>query len=169
MKKISFIVVILLLVISSDMSAQCDVKNRLLADGTMVYYFDPAVFYTTKSKSLKINIVTDKEHYFIALQPTPFPAKKEGKKIDDDLIVHLADQKSYKLSHYDTQYMRNDSIMQVLYLMDDKDVDAFSKFEAVVAEINMKGTEFIRDYNFKLHKDAIMEQLNCFLKKEEEK
>lgn len=169
MKKISFFVVALLLVISLKMFAQCDVKNRLLADGTMVYYFDPAVFYTTKSKSLKINIVTDKEHYFIALQPTPFPPKKEGKKINDDLIVHLANQKSYKLSHYDTQYMRNDSIMQVLYLMDDKDVEAFSKFDAVVAEINMKGTEFIRDYNFKLHKDAIIEQLNCFLKKEEEK
>lgn len=168
MKKISFLVIILL-VISSKILAQCDVKNKLLADGTMVYYFDPAVFYTTKLKSLKINIVTDKEHYFIALQPTPFPSKKEGKKINDDLIVHLTDQKSYKLSHYDTQYMRNDSIMQVLYLMDDKDVEAFSKFEAVVAEINMKGTEFVRDYKFKLHKDAIIEQLNCFLKKEEEK
>ena len=151
------------------MVAQCDIKNKILADGTMVYYFDPAVFYTTKSKSLKINIVTDKEHYFIALQPTPFPSKKEGKKINDDLIIHLADKKEYKLSHYDTQYIRNDSIMQVLYLMDDKDVEAFSQFEAVVAKINMKGTEFMRDYNFKLHKDAIIEQLNCFLKKEEEK
>jgi hypothetical protein len=168
MKKISFLVIILL-VISSRILAQCDVKNKLLADGTMVYYFDPAIFYTTKSKSLKINIVTDKEHYFIALQPTPFPSKKEGKKINNDLIVHLADQKSYKLSHYDTQYMRNDSIMQVLYLMDDKDIEAFSKFEAIVAEINMKGTEFVRDYKFKLHKDAIIEQLNCFLKKDEEK
>lgn len=161
--------VVILLVISSKILAQCDVKNKLLADGTMVYYFDPAVFYTTKSKSLKINIVTDKEHYFIALQPIPFPSKKEGKKINDDLIIHLADQKSCKLSHYDTQYMRNDSIMQVLYLMDDKDVEAFSKFEAVLAEINMKGTEFVRDYKFKLHKEAIKEQLNCFLKKEEEK
>ena len=166
MKKVSFLVFILL-IISCKMVGQCAIKNKLLADGTMVYYFDPAVFYTTKSKSLKINIVTDKEHYFIALQPSPFPSKKEGKKIKDDLVVHLADQKSYKLSHYDTQYMRNDSIMQVLYLMDDNDVEAFSKFEAVVAEINMKGTEFMRNYNFKLHKNAIIEQLNCFLKKEE--
>jgi hypothetical protein len=81
------------------------------------------------------------------------------------LIVHLADQKSYKLSHNDTQYMRNDSIMQVLYLMDDKDVEAFSKFEAVVAEINIKGTEFVCGYKFKLHKEAIKEQLNYFLKR----
>jgi len=169
MKNISFLILVVLLVFSSKIFAQCDIKNKLLADGTMVYYFDPAVFYTTKSKSLKINIVTDKEHYFIALQPTPFPAKKEGKKIKEDLIVRLADHNSYKLTHYDTQYMQNDSIMQVLYLMDSKDLEAFSKFEAVIAEINMKGTEFVRDYNFKLHKDAIIKQLNCFLKKEEEK
>ncbi|MEZ0130068.1 hypothetical protein AB9T88_10045 [Flavobacterium sp. LBUM151] len=150
------------------MIAQCEVKNRVLADGTMLYYFEPAVFYFTKSKSLKINIVTDKEHYFIALQPTPFPPKKEGKKIKEDLIIHLADQKQYKVTHYDTQYRQNDSVMQVLYLIDEKDLEAFSKLEAVLAEINMEGTEFVRSYNFKLHKNAIMEQLNCFLKKEEE-
>ncbi|WP_278020380.1 hypothetical protein [Flavobacterium ginsengisoli] len=116
---------------------------------------------------MKINIVTDKEHYFVALQPTPFPDKKEGKKIKDDLIILLADNKTYKLAHYDTQYRRNDSIMQVLYLIDDKDLDAFSNYEAVSADINMQGTEFVRSYNFKLHKNAIVEQLKCFLKKEE--
>lgn len=166
MKKVLFSVLVLLFC-SSSFYAQCDVKNRVLADGSMVYYFDPAVFYTTKSKSLKINIVTDKENYFVALQPTPFPQKKEGKKIKDDLVIQLADHKEYKLTHYDTQYLENDSIMQVLYLIDNKDLEAFSKFEAVVAAINMKGTEFVRDYNFKLHKDAIMKQLACFLKKEE--
>ncbi|WP_264535115.1 hypothetical protein [Flavobacterium sp. N1736] len=169
MKKLNLIVIFLFVLISTKLIAQCEVKNRVLGDGTMMYYFEPADFYITKSKSLKINIVTDKEHFFIALQPFPFPSKKEGKNIKDDLIIHLSDNKEYKLSHYDTQYRHNDSIMQVLYLMEDKDVEAFSKFEAVVAEINMKGTEFVRDYNFKLHKDAIIQQLNCFLKKEEEK
>lgn len=167
MKKISFIIGLLVLLSGSSIMAQCDVKNKVLADGTMMYYFEPANFYVTKSKSLKINIVTDKEHYFVALQPSPFPAKSEGKKIKDDLIIHLADNKQYKLAHYDTQYRNNDSIMQVLYLIDDKDIEAFSNFEAIVAEINMKGTEFVRSYNFKLHKDAIKEQLNCFLKKDE--
>jgi hypothetical protein len=46
-----------------------------------------------------------------------------------------------------------------------KDVEAFSKFEAVVAEINIKGTEFVCGYKFKLHKEAIKEQLNYFLKR----
>lgn len=61
----------------------------MLADGTVTYYLEPANFYTTISKSLKINIVTDKEHFFIALQPSPFPAKKDGVKIKDDLGIHL--------------------------------------------------------------------------------
>ena len=167
MKKVSFTIVFLLVLIISKMHAQCDIKNRVLADGTMTYYFDPTNFYTTKSKSLKINIVTDKEHFFIALQPSPFPAKKEGKKIKDDLVIHLADKNVYRLTHYDTQYRHNDSVMQVLYLIDQKDIEAFSKFEAVVAEINMEGTEFVRSYDFKLHKDAIVKQLACFLKKED--
>ena len=167
MKKIKFLVLFLCFIFTSKTIAQCDIKNRVQADGSMLYYFDPAVFYTTKSKSLKINIVTDKEHYFVALQPTPFPDKKIGKKIKEDLVIHLADKNTYKLTHYDTQYRRNDSIMQVLYLIDDKDVNAFSNYGAVTAEINMEGTEFVRSYNFKLHKNAIMEQLNCFLKKEE--
>lgn len=167
MKKIKFLVLFFCFFVHVKSNAQCEIKNRVQADGSMIYYFEPAVFYTTKSKSLKINIVTDKEHYFVALQPTPFPEKKEGKKIKDDLIIHLADSKTYKLAHYDTQYRRNDSIMQVLYLIDDKDLEAFSNHEAVSAEINMQGTEFMRNYNFKLHKNAIAEQLKCFLKKEE--
>ena len=165
--KMKFIVLFLFFVFNAKSVAQCEIKNRVQADGSMIYYFEPTAFYTTKTKSLKINIVTDKEHYFVALQPTPFPDKKEGKKIKDDLVIHLTDNKTYKLAHYDTQYRRNDSIMQVLYLIDAKDLDAFSNYEAVSAEINMQGTEFVRSYNFKLHKNAIVEQLKCFIKKEE--
>ncbi|MEL1252571.1 hypothetical protein AAEO57_02185 [Flavobacterium sp. DGU38] len=167
MKKIYLITVFLTVLISSEIFAQCDIKNRVLADGTMEFYFEPAVFYTTKSKSLKISIVTDKEHFFVALQPTPFPSKKDGKKIKDDLFIELADKKIYKLTHYDTQYKNNDSIMQVLYLIDNKDIKAFSNFEAISAEINMQGTEFVRSYNFKLHKQAIMKQLACVFKEED--
>lgn len=166
MRRISFAILFLSVIISSDLLAQCQIKNRVLADGTMTYYFDPADFYVTKSKSLKINIVTDKEHYFVALQPFPFPSKKEGKKIKDDLVIHLANKKEYKLTHYDTQYRHNDSVMQVLYLIDEKDIDAFSKYEAVLVEINMQGTEFVRNYTFKLHKDAIVKQLACFVNEE---
>lgn len=169
MKKINFLILLLSIVFSVETFAQCEIKNRVLADGSMIYFFEPSTFYSTKSKSLKINIVTDKEHYFVALQPTPFPEKKIGKNIKDDLLINLSDNNTYKLAHYDTQYRSNDSIMQVLYLIDDKDIDAFSNFEAVTAEINMKGTEFVRSYTFKLHRDAILQQLNCILKEEKEK
>ncbi|MCV9927358.1 hypothetical protein OIU83_06830 [Flavobacterium sp. LS1R49] len=144
--------------------AQCEIHNKIQPDGSMFYYFKPATFYTTKSKSLKINIVTDKENYFIALQPIPFPSKEEGKKIKDDLFLELADKNKYTLKHYDTRYLKQDSILQVLYLIDKKDLKAFSTFEAISADINMQGTEFIRNYVFKLHKNAILEQLNCFIK-----
>nr|WP_199000845.1 hypothetical protein [Flavobacterium sp. ASV13] len=167
MRKVDLVIIFFLVFATPRVFSQCDIKNRVLADGTMMYYFAPANFYKTKSKSLKINIVTDKEHFFVALQPTPFPDKKEGKRIKDDLVIQLANNKKYKLTHYDTQYRHNDSVMQVLYLIDQKDVEDFSKFEAVIAEINMEGTEFIRNYDFKLHKDAIVEQLRCFLKKDD--
>ncbi|QSW87391.1 hypothetical protein J0383_13955 [Flavobacterium endoglycinae] len=166
MKKISYLILLCFYFSSFQAVGQCEIKNKIQPDGTMVYFFDPAVFYSTKSKSLKINILTDKEHYFIALQPTPFPDRKEGKKIKDDLTIILADHNTYTLSHFDTQYRNNDSIMEVLYLMDQKDLEAFSNYEAVTAKINMKGTEFVRDYNFKLHKTAIMEQIKCIRKEE---
>lgn len=147
--------------------AQCEILNKVQADGSMLYFIEASIFYTTKSKSLKIGIVTDKENYFIALQPSPFPSKDGGKLIKDDLVVELSDTNKYKLKHYDTRYIKHDSVMQVLYLVDKKDLGAFSGFEAVSADINMRGTEFVRNYAFKLHKKAIMEQLSCFLKKEE--
>ncbi|KAF2513473.1 hypothetical protein [Flavobacterium foetidum] len=167
MKKIIFFVLFAFSGFTFSVSAQCEIKNRVLADGTMVYFFDPAVFYTTKSKSLKINIVTDKEQYFIALRPMPFPDKKEGKKINDDLVISLSNHKNYKLTHYDTQYRNGDSTMQVLYLIDDQDITDFAAYEAVSAKINMEGTEFVRTYTFKLQKAAIMKQLQCFFKREE--
>lgn len=167
MKKIFFTALILLVLGKAESFGQCEIKNKVLPDGSMVYFMNPEVFYKTKSKSLKINIISDKENYFVALQPIPFPSKDEGKKIKDDLIMHLSNNKAYKLKHYDTQYLKNDSVMQVLYLIDNKDIKDFSEYEAVVASINMKGTEFVRDYNFKLHKGEIIRQLACFLKKEE--
>jgi hypothetical protein len=165
MKKISLLVGCLFSI--PMVFAQCEIHNRIQADGYMFYYIKPTPFYTTESKSLKINIVTDKENYFIALQPTPFPPKEVGKNIKDDLSLELSNKIKYKLKHYDTQYLKQDSILQVLYIIDKNDLKAFSTYEAVTASINMEGTEFVRDYDFKLHKSAIIEQLNCFLKEVE--
>ena len=159
----------LLLVFSLSSFAQCDFSKRISPDGNMYFYMEPAVFYFTKSKELRGGIITDKENYFIALQPIPFPPKPEGRKLKEDLELKLANNETYKLKHYDTQYMDDYSTMQLLYLVDMNDVEDLLKFEATEAKIDMKGTEGIRTYVFKLHKNAIQEQLKCFLKKEDEK
>ncbi len=166
MKSLSLI---LLLAFSLPSFAQCDFSKRISPDGNMYFYMEPAVFYFTKSKELKGGIITDKENYFIALQPVPFPPKPEGRKLKEDLELKLANNQVYKLKHFDTQYMDDDSTMQLLYLIDMKDVDDLLKYETTEAKIDMKGTEGVRTYVFKLHKTAIQEQLNCFLKKEDEK
>jgi hypothetical protein len=50
-------------------------------------------FYQTKAKSLKGGITTDKENYYLELQPVPFPEKPAGNKLKDNLEVTLADGK----------------------------------------------------------------------------
>jgi len=157
------------LAISLSSFSQCEIRNRLFPDGTMIYFMEPVVFYWTKVKELKGNVITDKENYFIGLQPVPFPEKQQGKKLKEDIELKLSNNKVYRLGHYDTQYLVNDSIMQLLYLVDKKDLEDLLNFEATEVKIDMKGDEGIRTYIFKLHKTALQEQLACFLKEEEDK
>jgi hypothetical protein len=135
----------------------------------MQYFMEPVNFYGTKAKSLKGCIVTDKENYFLQLLPLPFPEKPEGNKLKKNLLLKLSDGKTYELKHYDTRYVANDTVMEMLYLIDKDDMDWLLKYEVNEAKIDMMGDEGIRTYGFKLHKAALMEQLNCFLKEEKEK
>jgi hypothetical protein len=59
--------------------------------------------------------------------------------------------------------------MQLLYFIDKEKLNDFLNLEVVSVKINMKGTEGVRTYVFKLHKSALREQLSCFLKEQEEK
>jgi hypothetical protein len=148
---------------------QCEIQNRIYPDGSMFYYIEPVNFYWTESKDLKGGVVTDKENYYLALQPSPFPAKPAGNKLKDDIELKLSNDSVYNLEHFDTRYMEDDSVMQLLYLINSKKLDDFLNFEAISVKINMGGTEGPRTYVFKLHKSAIKEQLSCFLKEEENK
>jgi hypothetical protein len=143
-------------------NAQCNVLSKVYPDGSLLYYMEPVKFYWTESKALYGNVVTDKEHYFLAIQPIPFPDKSEGKKIKDDLVLTLANDQVIRLSHYDTQYIQNDSIMEILYLFKKSDVDAACRAEAESVQINMGKKEGVRTYVFKLHRAAFREQLACF-------
>jgi len=149
--------------------SQCDVLHRVAPDGTMLYYMEPVNFFWTTAKSLTGCIVTDRENYFLELHPLPFPEKPAGKKLKEDLELTLSNGTDYKLSHYDTRYTGNDTVMEMLYLIDKKALEDFLNFEATKASINMMGDEGIRTYVFKLHKTALQEQLACFLNKPEHK
>jgi hypothetical protein len=149
--------------------SQCEIQHRIYPDGSMLYYIEPVNFYWTQSKDLKGGVVTDKENYYLALQPSPFPEKPLGHKLKDDLELTLANDSVYKLKHFDSRYMEQDTIMQMLYFIDPPYVEDLLNFEAISVKINMEGEEGLRSYVFKLHKSAIQEQLTCFLKEEKDK
>jgi hypothetical protein len=149
--------------------AQCEILNRVTPDGTMQYYMEPVNFYWTSAKSLKGCIVTDKENYFLELLPVPVPEKKIGKKLKNDLTLKLSNGETYQLQHYDTRYVEKDTVMEMLFLITQKEFDFFAVNEVVSVDIDMKGVEGIRNYEFKLHKTALKEQLACFLKEDEDK
>ena len=157
------------LLISIASFSQCEIKNRIYPDGSMLYYIEPVNFYWTETKDLKGGVVTDKESYFLALQPNPFPEKSIGKKLKSDLTLKLSDGNEYKFEHFDTRYVENDSIMEMLFLIKKDQMEPLQSFEVVQASIDMMGDEGLRTYTFKLHKAALKEQLDCFLKEETEK
>jgi hypothetical protein len=160
---IKSVIAIVSLSFSLPAFSQCNIQHRLYSDGSMLYFFEPVNFYWTSTKELKGGVVTDKENYYIALQPSPFPEKPLGNKLKDDLVLKLSNDSVYLLEHFDTKYLEHDSVMQMLYLIDRKALKDFYTFEAISVKINMGGTEGDRTYVFKLHKSAIREQLNCFL------
>jgi hypothetical protein len=165
--RLKSLLAIAFLTFSISSFSQCEILNKVYADGSMQYYMQPVNFYWTKAKSLSGCIVTDKENYFIKLLPIPFPAKPSGHKLKDPLELKLGDGKIYQLKHFDTRYAEKDTIMEMLYLIGKKDMESVLNNEVLVAKINMGGDEGFRTYSFKLHKAALKEQLACFLKQEE--
>ena len=157
-----------LISLSLGASSQCEIKHRIYPDGSMLYYIEPVNFYWTETKDLKGGIMTDKETYFLALQPDPYPEKSLGKKLKSDLVLKLSDEKEYQFGHFDTRYLEGDSIMEMLFIIEKEEMQPLQDFEVIQAKIDMMGEEGIRTYTFKLHKAALKEQLDCFLKEEED-
>jgi hypothetical protein len=160
---------LLFMSLSVSSFSQCEILNRVSPDGSMHYYMEPVNFYWTNSKALSGCIVTDKESYFLELRPVPFPEKPEGKKLKKNLIITLSDGKTYELEHFDTRYVEDDTVMEMLFLISNDDIDNLQKSEVIETKIDMMGDEGLRTYVFKLHKSALKEQLACFLKENEKK
>jgi hypothetical protein len=152
------------LAISLTSFSQCEIFNRVSPDGSMLYYMKPVPLYRTKDKELNGNLLTDKENYFLGLQPIPSPEKSQLKKLKGNLEIKLSNGKLCHLKSFDTRYLENDTIMELLYLIDKRDMDDMLKFEILQVKIDLKGKEGFRTYNLKLNKATIQEQLACFLK-----
>jgi len=159
---------LLFLFASISLFAQCEILHRVSPDGSMQYYMEPVNFYWTGAKSLRGCIVTDRESYFLELHPVPFPEKPAGNKLKNELVLKLANGDTYKLKHFDTRYVENDTVMEMLYLISKKDIDYLMIHEVDVIMIDMMGDEGIRSYELKLHKSALRDQLACFLKEDKE-
>jgi|SRR5882724_302754 len=140
-------------------NAQCTIQSKLYADGTMYYFIEPLLFYETQEKKLEGGVFTDNENYFIMLYPSPFPQKSEGLKLKSDIRLTLANQKTYTLRYYDSQYA-GDTVLKMVYLVDKKDIEDLGKHDVDQIVMNM-GKEGDRTYVFRLHKAAIHEQLTC--------
>ena len=154
--------------ISVSVFPQCEILNRVSPDGSMQYYMEPVNFYRTSTKSLKGCIVTDKESYFLELHPRPFPEKPAGNKLKKELVLNLANGDTYKLKHFDTRYVEKDTVMEMLYLINKKDIDFLMVNEVSGIMIDMMGSEGTRSYELKLHKSALRDQLACFLKEDKD-
>jgi hypothetical protein len=154
---------------STSLLSQCEIKYRVYPGGMMQYYMEPVNFYWTSQKSLRGCIVTDKENYYLALMPLPFPPKPAGQKLKNDLKMTLSDGNSYSLKHFDTHYIEKDTVMQMLFLIKKDDLDNLLNLQVVDVTLDMMGSEGTRTYKFKLHKSALKEQLECFLKRKDEK
>jgi hypothetical protein len=155
--------------LSMHVFSQCKILYRVHPGGMMQYYMEPVNFYWTSQKSLRGCIVTDKENYYLALMPLPFPPKPAGQKLKNDLKMILSDGNCYSLKHFDTDYIDKDTVMQMLFLIKKDDLDNLLNLQVVDVTLDMMGAEGTRTYTFKLHKSALKEQLDCFLKKKDEK
>ena len=163
-----FFPIILFILPTNFAFSQCEVKNRIGVDEVMYYYVEDVPFYWTSAKELKGGAITDEQNYFLGLKPKPYPEKPAGTKLKDDLKVTLTNNQEYVLKHFDTRYVDRDTSLLFLYVIPEKLLPDFRNFEVVKVKM-MMGDEGERVYTFKLHKEAVKDQLDCLIKKLERK
>lgn len=159
---LKFLLTVFLSAFVSAAFSQCEVKSRQGVDEVMYYYVDYVPFYWTAKKELKGGAITDEQNYFLVLKPKPYPAKPAGTKLKDDLNVSLSNDSTYVLKHFDTRYVDRDTTLLFMYIIPEDEIPIFRKYEVRQVRM-MMGDEGERVYDFKLHKEAVMEQLDCLI------
>lgn len=157
----TFITIILSILISVPSFAQdsdCNVKNKVHADGTLYYYLEPDTLYYTNSKQLLGNISTDKENYFISLYPLPAPSQAGSIKNYKPLEITLENGSVYNLECYDARVL-DDSVFVIMYLFDEKENAEI--FEHGVNQLILTSPEGTQTYILKLHKEQLLRSFNC--------
>lgn len=143
---------------SFSQSGKCDIKSIVQPDGTMYYYVAMDTFYFSQARQLMGGMVTDKENYFLTLEPKPSPTSIGKLKDFKPLTVHLANDSTYKLDFFDARYV-NDSIYVIMYMFNPKKDKAFLNYG--VERVTMETPSMKETYNFKFHKNAIIRHLKC--------
>lgn len=156
-----FLLIILSVLTLFRLSAQCEVKNRIGADQTMYYYIKSELFYYTEAKSLKGNITTDKQNYFLRLSPKPFPDKDEKKKLDRSIHIVLTNDSAIVLENFDVEYRARDTSVSLMYQIPNELLSAFMVHDIKSLTMDLGDESGERHYVFVLHKATLREQLNC--------
>ena len=161
MQKKFFLLAVSFLFLSAQGVAQdtgCDIKSIVQADETMYYYVAMDTFYFNQTKQLMGGMITDKENYFLTLEPKPSPVKVKKLKDYKPLLVRLANDSTYQLEFFDARFVQ-DSVYVVMYMFNPKKDKAFLHYG--VESVTMKTPFQTETYNFKFHKDAIIHHLKC--------
>ena len=161
MRLVKFLSLVYLLFLCLESTGQdCNVKNKIRPDGSIYFFIDPVLFFNTPENKIYGGVVTDKEDYFLALSPFPFPQKSKGNKLNQDLLITLSNQKEYNLEHFDSQYI-DDTALHIFYLIGKPVLSEFKEHDIESVKLNMGPEKGTQTFQFRLHKSALREQLIC--------
>jgi hypothetical protein len=146
----------------------CEILNRVQANGTMLYYMKPEKFYQTRAKSLHGAIATDSEQFYLILLPSPVPSKDTARKIKGDLEVILQDGSKQVLEHFDSYFMEKDTVLALFFVIKNEQQELLLKNQVDQVKLDVGGAEK-ELYTFMLHKEALRQQLECFIEKKPKK
>ena len=151
----------LILLFSVSIKGQdCQVKNKMRPDGSILYFINPVLFFNSTENQIYGNVMTDKEVYFLGVFPKPFPPKSKENKLDNDLLVTLSNGKEFKLGHFDSQYI-SDTVLVLMFEISKDALPEFRQNDIETVKLNIEPVKGAQTFQFRLHKSALKEQLNC--------